>query len=194
MLARMKSQMGGEIPAEILDRMKNRPPEMMAECRKADGSSTVTQQIAYAVIQSMLDKDLQYRSSRLDDMGKSPLPDWLDIGIASYASGSNPNVSFLQQNMDQTFPDRGRTLHVPSICGFLISDQGGSGGGGGMIHGRMRSGGGRTAEVSAGEGRSGYAARAWRGTPQAVLAEEARRRFGGGPGGGAVAAEDSAER
>ncbi len=102
MLARIKSQMGGEVPAEILDRIRNQPPGMAADFEKQMVSSTV-QQIAYAVLQSALGKNLQYRSSRLDDMGKSPLPDWMDIGVAAYASGSSPNIGFLQQNMEQTF-------------------------------------------------------------------------------------------
>jgi hypothetical protein len=103
MLARIKGQMGGQVPAEILDRIQKMQPEMMASQEK-QMVTTITQQIAYAVLQTMLDKDLQYRSSRLDDMGKSPLPDWLDIGIASYVSGSNSSLSYLQQNMEQTFP------------------------------------------------------------------------------------------
>ena len=103
MLARMKAQMGGQIPAEIADRMNKMQPEMMANAEKQMVTS-ITQQIAYAVTQTLMAKDLQFRSSRLDDMGKSPLPDWLDIGIAAYASGGNTGVAFLQQNMEQTFP------------------------------------------------------------------------------------------
>ena len=38
-------------------------------------------------------------------MGKSPLPDWLDIGIASYVERSQYAPSpTCKQNMDQTFP------------------------------------------------------------------------------------------
>ena len=136
MLARIKSQMGGEIPAEIRDRMQKMQPEMMANAEKQTVSS-VTQQIAYAVIQTLLDKELQYRSSRLDDMGKSPLPDWLDIGIASYASGVNTALSYLKQNMDQTFPIE----DVLSMARpFVASSSGQNGGGGGM----GRSGGGNS--------------------------------------------------
>lgn len=103
MMARMKAQMGRDIPAEIMDRLKSRLPDMAAEAEK-QLVSTTTQQIAYAVLQTMLNKDFKFRSSRVDDVGKSPLPDWLDIGIASYASGAPVNVAYLQQHMDQTFP------------------------------------------------------------------------------------------
>ena len=126
MLERIKSRMGGQIPAELLDRMKSMPADMTATMEKQTVTS-VTQQIAYAVLQSMLAEGLQYRSSRLDDMGKSPLPDWLDIGIAAYASGSNPALAFLQQNMEQTFPlEDVLSMARPFVA--TTSDQGGGGG------------------------------------------------------------------
>lgn len=139
MLARIKGQMGGQVPAEILDRMRKMQPEMMASQEK-QMVTTITQQIAYAVLQTMLDKDLQYRSSRLDDMGKSPLPDWLDIGIASYASGSNSALSYLQQNMEQSFP----LEDILSMARPFVASSSGQNGngdrGGGM--GRFNRGGG----------------------------------------------------
>ena len=103
MLARIKSRMGDEIPAEIMDRMKSRQSDMVAAAEGRMVNETV-RQIAYAVIQTTFAKNLRYRSSRLNDMGKSPLPDWLDIGIASYVAGNDPNLSYLQENMEQTFP------------------------------------------------------------------------------------------
>ncbi len=141
-LARIKSQMGDNIPAGILERVKNRMPEMAAEAEKQMVSSTIPQ-IAYAVLQTSLAKNLHYRSSRLDDMGKSPLPDWLDIGIAAFASGVNPNLAFLQQSMDQTFPIEDIiSMSRPFVASVLVStstststDQGSSGneGGGGFM-------------------------------------------------------------
>ena len=131
MLARIKSQMGGDVPAEVRDKIQKMQPEMVASAEKQTISS-VAQQIAYAVIQTLMDKELQYRSSRLDDMGKSPLPDWLDIGIASYASGVNTALSYLKQNMDQTFPIE----DVLSMARPFVASASGQNGGGG------RSGGG----------------------------------------------------
>jgi len=140
MLARIKAQMGGDVPAEILDRIKNMPTDMMANAEKQMVTS-VTQQIAYAIIQRLFDKDLQYRSSRLDDMGKSPLPDWLDIGIGSYASGSNTALAFVQQNMDQTFPiEDVLSMSRP----FVASSAGQNGGPGGGGMGPMGGGGGNS--------------------------------------------------
>lgn len=141
MLARIKAQMGGDVPAELLSGMKNMPTDMMSNVEKQMVTS-VTQQIAHAVIQTLLDKELQYRSTRLDDMGKSPLPDWLDIGIASYVSGTNSALSFLQQNMDQTFPIEDVLSMSRPFVASSSGQNGGFGGGRGSMGGGMGSMGG----------------------------------------------------
>ena len=52
-----------------------------------------------------LAKQKEFRSSRLDDTGRSPLTDWLDIGLAAYVSESaNSNLKFLQDRMEEAFP------------------------------------------------------------------------------------------
>jgi hypothetical protein len=178
MIARIKSQMGGEIPAEILERIKNRPPEMMADAEKQMVTSTV-QQIAYAVLQSMLAQDLQYRSSRVDDMGKSPLPDWLDIGIASYASGAYPGLPFLQQHMDQTFPIED-VLSMSRPFMASSSDQGG--GSRGMNSGN----GGARGGMNGGMGGGGFS-----GGPPAGFGG---RSAGSLPAGGGGAMRGNAQR
>jgi hypothetical protein len=132
-LARIKSQMGGEVPAEVIQRIRNRPPEMKAAA-EAQMVNTAIRQMAYAILQSALASDLDYRSSRLDDMGRSPLPDWLDIGIASYATGGGANLGYLQQHLEEGFPiedviSMSRPFVAPS------TDEGG----GGMV---IRMGGG----------------------------------------------------
>ncbi len=175
MLARIKSQMGDDVPAEIRDRMQKMQPEMMANAER-QMVSAVTQQIAYAVIQTLLNKELQYRSSRLDDMGKSPLPDWLDIGIASYASGVNTAFSYLKQNMDQTFPIE----DVLSMARpFVASSSGQNGGGGGGRSGGGMPGGGQGGFPGAAEAWAGLAGGGQGGFPgggrsRAVLPEVAR--------------------
>jgi hypothetical protein len=139
MLSRIKSQLGGEIPAEIKSRINNRPPEMLAEAQKQMVDSTI-QQIAHAVVWALLDKESQFRSSRLDDMGKSPLPDWLDIGIASYASGREANLEFLKEHMDQTFPlEDVLAMSRPFVASSI--DQGSGGGFSGRSGGTSRFGG-----------------------------------------------------
>jgi len=138
MMERIKSQMGGEMPPEFKSRMNNMPPEMMAEAEK-QMVDTVNQQMSHAVLWALFAPDSQFRSSRLDDMGKSPLPDWLDIGIAAYASGQNMDISFLLENMDQTFPLEDIFLMSrPFVASSVNQGSGGSfrGGGGGMPGGR----------------------------------------------------------
>jgi hypothetical protein len=134
MMARIKSEIGNSIPAEFLNRMRNQPPEGMTGMMEKRMVGQNVQLMAYAVIQSKMGKDLVYRSSRLDDMSRSPLPDWLDIGIAAYAADANSNLGYLQQHLDEAFP-------IEDVLGMSrpfvasSSSQGGSGGGGGMMMG-----------------------------------------------------------
>jgi hypothetical protein len=142
MMDRMKSQMGGEIPEEFLSRMNSMPPEMMAGAEK-QMVDTVNQQMVHAVLWAFFAPKSQFRSSRLDDVGKSPLPDWLDMGIAAYASGKNIDLSFLLENLDQTFPLEDIFLMSRPFVASSI-DQGSSGGsfrgGGGGMPGGMSGG------------------------------------------------------
>jgi len=157
MMARMKGQMGGEIPAEIMDRLKSRLAENAADMEK-QLVTTTTQQIAYAVLQTMLNKELKFRSSRVDDVGKSPLPDWLDIGIASYASGAPVNVAYLQEHMDQTFPMEDVIAMSRPFVG-ASSDQGGGNRGGSSQAGGAAGagpGGGGFSRMGGGAGGPGF--------------------------------------
>jgi hypothetical protein len=120
--------------------------------------TTTTQQIAYAVLQTMLNKELKFRSSRVDDVGKSPLPDWLDIGIASYASGAPVNVAYLQEHMDQTFPMEDVIAMSRPFVG-ASSDQGGGNRGGSSQAGGAAGagpGGGGFSRMGGGAGGPGF--------------------------------------
>lgn len=132
MIERVKSQMGGEVPAEILDRLKNRTPEMKAT-QEAGMVRTASQEMGYGVLQALFAPDRPFRTSRADDVGRTVLPDWLDIGIASYAAGGSANIAFLQQHLEESFPledvlGMSRPFVAPSTGGG-----GGGGGGGGMV-------------------------------------------------------------
>jgi hypothetical protein len=181
MMERIKSQTGGEVPAEVLERLKGRMSEMMADADK-QAVNAIAQQIPYAILQSMLGKGIQYRSSRLDDMSKSPLPDWLDIGIASYASGINSNISYLQQHMDQTFPIEDiLTMARPFVASSSSSSGRGSGGG------MSQSGRGGGGEMSGGQGfPSGGFGGTGQGFPQGGFSGRTQAGSGGGTqrGGG----------
>jgi hypothetical protein len=142
MMARIKSMMGeDEIPAEIMEQLKSRQSDMMASANNRVVNDTL-RKIANAIIQTSFAKNLKYRSSRVNDVIKSPLPDWLDIGIAVYAMGDDPNLSYLLQNMEQTFPiDDVLTMSRPFVASLFLQDlsggsnnegfgsRGGSGGG-----------------------------------------------------------------
>jgi hypothetical protein len=142
-LARMKSQNGTQISPEMLERIKSR----MSETAGQSAVNTLVQQVAYAILQTSQNKELQYRSSRIEDVKKSPLPDWLDIGIVSYACGSITNLSYLQQHIEETFPlDDVLSMSRPFV-GSSASDQGR---GGGMGRGGNGNGGGSSEGMAAG--------------------------------------------
>jgi hypothetical protein len=180
MMASVKSQTGGNIPAEFLSRMKNTQPNMTVDAEKQMVTSTI-QQISYAVVQVLLVKDLQYRSRRLDDMGKSPLPDWMDIGIASYVSSSKVNIEFLQKNMDQTFPiEDVLTMARPFVSSS--SDMGGGSGRGGS--GRFGGGtGGGPGMPQGGSGGGGFGEMSPGGFGGGNFGGMPPGGFGGGSGG-----------
>jgi len=172
MMARIKSRMGDDIPAEILDRFKSRQPDMMASAEGRLVDETV-RRIAYAVIQTSFAKNLKYRSSRLNDMGKSPLPDWLDIGIGAYVTGNDPNVRYLQENMEQTFPlEDILTMSRPFVASMFLETEN-SGGGGGSFGSR----GGRSGM----NGGQGFPSGGFGGMPQGGFPQGG---FGGMPSGG----------
>jgi suppressor of tumorigenicity protein 13 len=138
---RIKAQMGGELPAEIRQRLSAQSSEMTANAEKQVVTSVV-QKIAYAVLQSMLGENLQYRSSRVEDVGKSPLPDWLDIAIAAHASNNKSTLTYLQQNIEQTFPLEDVLSMSRPFVASSSEQSGGGRNGGGDGGGRMGGGGG----------------------------------------------------
>ncbi len=102
-LAQIKTRFGGKIPEPILRRFENPAPER----RAADERRLVSQsvgQFTKAALQMTLSPEKKFRGSRIDDMGRSPLADWLDIGLATYASGSwNNNLKFLRERLEEAF-------------------------------------------------------------------------------------------
>ena len=145
MLARTKAESGGEIPPGLLERLQNRTPEM-----KAAGESrlvgSVVQRMAYATIVTTLAPEKPFRSSRADDMARSPLPDWIDVGLASYAvGGPGFNVRLLKDRIDEAFPledvlTMSRPFVAPTSGGggggqavFVQAGPGGGGGGGARV-------------------------------------------------------------
>ena len=103
-LATMKASAEGPLPPEAIEKLQNPSPEMKTAGETALVAATV-RRFANAVISMSLAKEKEFRSSRLDDTGRSPLTDWLDIGLAAYVSESaNSNLKFLQDRMEEAFP------------------------------------------------------------------------------------------
>jgi hypothetical protein len=125
-LARIKAESGGQVPAAVLQRFQNPSPEMKA-AGDARLVSSVVQRMAYATIMTTLAPDRPFRASRVDDMARSPLPDWLDVGLASYAvGGSGFNLRFLKDHIEEAFPlEDVLTMSRP----FVAPGTGGGGGG-----------------------------------------------------------------
>jgi len=104
MIARIKAQSNGEETAGRLERLLNRTPEMKA-AGEARLVNSVVQRMGYAILTTTLAPDKPYRISRADDVGRSPLPDWIDVGIASHsAGGAGVNLRMLKDRLDEAFP------------------------------------------------------------------------------------------
>jgi hypothetical protein len=186
MMARMKSMMGeDEIPAEIMERFKSRQSDMMVSANTRMVNDTL-RKIANAIIQTSFAENFRYRSSRVNDIIKSPLPDWLDIGIAVYAMGDDPNLSYLLQNMEQTFPiDDVLTMSRPFVASLFLQDlDGGSNSEGFGSRGR----GGGDFEGSQGFPSGGFGGSGQGGFPQGGFSGRGQGDFPqggfGGRGGG----------
>ncbi len=102
----------------------------MAEARAA---TQLASQMGYAILMSSLNNEKPYRPSRLDDMSRSPLNDWLDIALVAHATGTAQSAyRVLQERADDCFPlDDVLSMSRPFVAQTTDSG-GGSGGGGGM--------------------------------------------------------------
>lgn len=126
-MAQIQARSGGQVSPQLLERFRNRSPEMKAAA-EARVVAQLVQRAAFAVISTTLDPELNFRASRLDDLGRSPLADWLDVGLASTAAGpASVNLRFLQEHIEEVFPmedvlTMARPFVAPSV-------EGGSGGG-----------------------------------------------------------------
>ena len=130
MIARIKAQSNGEESAGRLERLLNRTPEMKA-AGEARLVNSVVQRMGYAILTTTLAPDKPYRISRADDVGRSLLPDWLDVGIASYAAGgAGVNLRMLKDRLDEAFPlEDVFAMSRP----FVAPGEGGGGGGGAVF-------------------------------------------------------------
>jgi len=136
-----------DLPAQIRERVDN--PEMKA-VQAARMVTTTVQRMCYSILITTLAPEKVYRPSRYDDVGRSPLSDWLDIGIVTYAYGELSNLRFLQDRMEEAFPledvlsmsrpfvapDSGAVMGGMNIARMLGGISPGAAGGGGAQSGQ----------------------------------------------------------
>jgi hypothetical protein len=107
-------------------------PEARAAAMEARAAATLASQVGYSILQTTLNPDKPFRASRLDDMTRSPLVDWLDIALVAYATGTTgANLRYMQENMDLSFPiEDVLSMSRPFVAQQDPGTFGGGGGGG----------------------------------------------------------------
>ncbi len=186
MMARLKAQLGDQLPADRLERIRASAAQRRGAA-EAGIVRTTARNMAFAVLQTTLQPELAYRSTRVDDMGRSPLPDWLDIGIASYSAAGGVNVRYLQDHLEEVFPlddvvSMSRPFVAPTVGGsggpMIMTRTMGSGGSGGTGSGDGASQGGAPPNIMMQTpGPSGNGGQSSSGSSRSSGGEG--RRFGG---------------
>jgi hypothetical protein len=171
-LEMVKARMGGQIPPELLARFQQqRTPEQNAAALSRTATNLVVR-LSSAVLQTLLSPERRYSSSRLDDHSRSPLYDWLDVGIGRYAAdNAMASVRWTQDHIEDVFAvedliQMNRPYVLPDSIGGNSSRGGGGGAGGGGSNGTRvvtmggagGSGGGGTPAGGASQGASGSGA------------------------------------
>ena len=100
----MRAQMGDNIPEDIMQRINTQLRDAASSIDQ-QAVSNMARNIAFAILQVITNDEIfQFRSSRVEDVGKSRLQDWLDIGIGAYVNGDKSAIRYLQENIDMMFP------------------------------------------------------------------------------------------
>jgi len=156
-------------------------PAAMQAAAEARAAATLASQVGYAILMTSLNNDKSFRISRLDDMSRTPLNDWLDIALVAYATGNSQNsYRTMQERIDDTFPlDDMLSMSRPFVA------QGDTSGGGG---GGAQSGGDMGATRMGGAGQGGAQSSGRQGGAQAGGGQT------GGRGGSRVLPKDQLDR
>ncbi len=137
-MAQFRAQ-GAEIPPQLKDQLNN--PEMRANQLNRLVTATV-QRMCYSTLTTTMSPEKEFRASRYDEVGRSPLSDWIDIGLVAYGIGEPMNLRTLQDRLDEAFPlEDVMSMSRPFVA---PESQGGGGmrGGGGGSDNRGGQGGG----------------------------------------------------
>jgi len=90
--------------------------------------TNTVQRVCFSTLTTTMAPEKNFSPSRFDDVGRSPLSDWIDIGIVSYAIGESMNLRNLQDRIDEAFP----LEDVMSMSRPFVAPETQGGGGGGM--------------------------------------------------------------
>ncbi len=173
--ARFAAQ-GMPVPDEVLSRMNSSDPKEN-ERNLARQASRVVSRTSLAAVSVLFQPDKVFRSSRIEDLSRSPLSDWLDMGLSNYVSGSQLNsVGWVKQRIEEVYPlEDLLQMNEPFVAPSASS---GSGGGGGMmVMQGNRGSGGASGGSASGSPPAGMASSGGAGTQVRVFT-------GGGPDGG----------
>jgi uncharacterized membrane protein YgcG len=107
-------------------------PEARTAAMEARAATTLAAQVGYSILQTTLNPDKPFRASRLDDVSRSPLVDWIDIALVAHATGtSGTNLRYMQENIELSFPiEDVLSMSRPFVAQQDASLSGGGGGGG----------------------------------------------------------------
>ena len=107
--------------------------------QEARQAITMAQNVGYALLTTSFPGGKPFRVSRVDDVSRTPLVDWLDIALIAYVTGtSSTNLRFLQDHIEEAFP----LDDVLSMSRPFVGQQDSAGGGRGGDAGGMGSAGG----------------------------------------------------
>jgi hypothetical protein len=106
--------------------------------QEARAAVTLATQSCYATLMTTLNSEKPYRTSRVEDVSRSPLVDWIDIALTAYATDTTgTNLRFMQDRLDETFPiDDVLIMSRPFVANLESFGIGGAGGGGGGERGQ----------------------------------------------------------
>ena len=177
MKARFAAQ-GQPIPEQMIARFASSDPKEN-ERNLLRQTSRVVSRASLAAVSMLLQPDKAFRSSRIEDLSRSPLGDWLDVGISNYVSRNTlAAVGWTKQRIEEVYSLEDLfQMNEPFVVSSVSSGTGGVGRGNGA------SGGG------AGDGSSGNS----RGNPAGATGAIPEMRIfsagsaggdSGGPGGG----------
>lgn len=134
---------GASIPPEFLARFTNPDPKE-TERILARMASTVVRKASYAAVSTLLQPEKLYRNSRVEDVSRSPLDDWLDIGIAGHISKSwDSAIPWVKQRAEELYSLEDLfQMNQPFVVASSGSGSGSRSGNGSGARGNGSSGGG----------------------------------------------------